>query len=256
MVTTARPSKSVTIPRKEYEQLLALKELAQQSDALARAGSQSEERDPFNEVEFLQRKAITRERLSIVKLLENLRTQSGYQRPLNEAQVRRIVKNFNPLALGLLTVSRRTNDIEWTVDGQHRLIALEELIAAGKFLGDTIECRVVQGLSIQEEADLWTLLSTAKAPGSLDLFHARVTARQQPETEINQIVTECDFTVAEKQNSAKTHAIKAIVALRRIYALSGPQGLRDVLAVVHDAWPSDTQALGVSVLMAVYIVLT
>jgi hypothetical protein len=69
------------------------------------------------------------------------------------------------------------------------------------------------------------------------------------------VVTQHGFTIAEKQNSSRTKAIKAIVALRSIYAKGGVQGLHDVLYVIEQCWPTQSFALSAGILLGIYTVL-
>ena len=76
-----------------------------------------------------------------------------YQRKALDAKVKKIVKNFNPDLLGIITCSMRDDNQLAIIDGSHRYHAL---IAMG-MENSNVNALVYFGLSIQDEARIFTL---------------------------------------------------------------------------------------------------
>lgn len=75
---------------------------------------------------------------------DKLGVDYSYQRPVNENRVKDIILNFNELDLGVLTVSRRANEIV-IIDGQQRWTALMRMGFA------EVNCEVLEGLTLEQE---------------------------------------------------------------------------------------------------------
>ncbi|MBO0378087.1 ParB/Srx family N-terminal domain-containing protein [Staphylococcus warneri] len=59
--------------------------------------------------------------------ITDLNTDMSYQSPVKEAQVKKIVKHFDPQKLHTIVVNKRENGQFYIIDGQHRVQALKEL---------------------------------------------------------------------------------------------------------------------------------
>ena len=79
--------------------------------------------------------------------------QAGpYQRPIRQAHIRRMVREWNSAQAGWIYVSRHANGALYVIDGQHRVEAVKTL--QGK-IGPYLDAIVVDGLSSTEEAEFF-----------------------------------------------------------------------------------------------------
>jgi hypothetical protein len=95
----------------------------------------------------------------------------NYQRELVEADVRRIVANFNPLYLGVIQVAE-IDGTYWVWDGQHRLVSCRRLGL------ETIPCQIAYGYSVEELADAFGEQGRIRhAVSAKDLFRSKLVAK-------------------------------------------------------------------------------
>jgi len=90
--------------------------------------------------------------------LTRMQVDRRYQREqLSESKVLDIARAWNPAAVGVLTVSLRLDGMYYLIDGQHRW-------GAAMRRGDiqALECRVCQGLTIEQEAALFRMLNLSR----------------------------------------------------------------------------------------------
>ena len=77
--------------------------------------------------------------------VNKLKTDMSYQSPVKDAQVKKIVKDFDPQKLHTIVVNRRDDMNFYIIDGQHRVEALKELSIP------LVEATVHEGLTIQQD---------------------------------------------------------------------------------------------------------
>lgn len=174
------------------------------------------------------------------------------QRELREAWVAYLVANWDPDKLGVIHVSRRRNGVLSVVDGQHRVAMLRAVFPDQHF---KIECKVYEGLSVAEEAELFRALNNFLRPTRLQDYLKGVVAKDPTITAINQIVEAAHFKVGP---ATGPHTIMAVGALQAVYfgftfhvrrkkvADSGakpfPDLLRLVLNTINEAWGGVTES--------------
>jgi hypothetical protein len=96
-----------------------------------------------------------------------------YQRKLSNSHVKAIVDNFNPKALGCFHVAKRKGtNLLYLMDGQHRWIALHNLVANGVQVPTLVRCFVYEYTDQKEEAQLFELFNNAKATTDSVRFNA------------------------------------------------------------------------------------
>jgi hypothetical protein len=167
-----------------------------------------------------------------------------YQRPISPAKVNKIVKTFSEARLHPVDVSYRDGNY-YVMDGQHRIAALKKLDIP------QAPCMIRQGLTYQEEADLFVKLNSDRSkPTKLALFHADTEAQKVPALEINSLVESVGFTIA-KNGGSKSNTISAASRLEEIYKAVGPSGLRQVLLLVRKAWNGRVESMDGRILMGV-----
>lgn len=165
-------------------------------------------------------------------LLDELRIDPRYQRPLRESRVKMITSGFDSRQLGILEVSARSDGWYAVFDGQHRLVALRKRGAKDAL------CLVHEGLSPEEEAYLFAHLQLDRRPLTpFERFKAQLFAGETAAIEIDQIVRDYDCRLVAGGSSPR--AISAIVAVERIYARGGGALLREVLGFVIEIWDGD-----------------
>lgn len=86
-----------------------------------------------------------------------------YQRPVNPKEVERLIQEWDERLLDPITVSFRDGKF-YVVDGQHRISAMREM-NGGR--GIMVNCKVYNGLTYEQEADLCYKLDKAKKRLSL-----------------------------------------------------------------------------------------
>jgi hypothetical protein len=161
-------------------------------------------------------------------------------------KVERIKKNFNPSALGVLTVSRRNRVSAIVLDGMHRKQAVSELTdGSGKVL-----CHVFTGLSRAEEAQMFLDLNAGNQPNILDKFKVRIIAGDEVAIAVNDLTHAYGWTVTPGSGHGIIQAVKALEEIynRSIKFELEPNLLQQVLLVITRAW-GNTQEGAQAVLM-------
>lgn len=172
---------------------------------------------------------------------------------LDNRKVERIVANFNPSALGVITVSRRNAVTTVVLDGMHRLEAVRRLTnGTGKILA-----HVFDNLTHAEEAQLFLDLNAGNQPNLLDKFKARIVAGDAVAREIDETIHAYGWTWG---NNANNGLIACVGAVERIYhtgkkAEFEPDLLQVTIMTVTHAWGTTSDATMASVLDAVSAVI-
>ena len=166
--------------------------------------------------------------------LERIVTEQ-YQRILNMKNVAGIVKNFDPAKLGVLVVSHRTDGTYAVLDGQHRLTALRRLGY------DATNCIVLEGMTIQQEADYFRRQNENKQSLRInDTFNASLWAEDAESLRIKELMDKYGFRHGK---SGQPMCICAIGALQRILRRFGDRTLELTLACIAATWPHDSTIL-------------
>lgn len=155
-----------------------------------------------------------------------------FQRELSETWLRARIENFNPALFGVLILSERRptpkSPKEFSVvDGQHRS---ELALRVGV---EQVPGLVYFGLSVEQEAELFTLLQRERRPISqLERFNADLVACKPEALAVQRIVAAAGYRL---ENSSSPGAIKTVSALERIYRKS-PELLAQILGLIFDTW--------------------
>lgn len=164
----------------------------------------------------------------------------GYARPLNEYNINRILRHFNPNALSPAIVSDRGEDTEpryAVMDGSHR-IAVARRVGLLDY-----PCQVKRGLRVEEEAALYTLYGVqfAQSPGTR--FRARLAAGEERARIIAVVCQGAKVTLDyDMRYSDRPMSTRAFVALERVYNRVGSAGLYLTLVTIRDFWGDDYRA--------------
>lgn len=181
-----------------------------------------------------------------------------YQRPISTFHVNRIVRKFDPYILGVLLVSERDDGTRYILDGQHRLEAIR-MMGHGEAL---VPAMIYRNLSPEREAQMFADLNRLRLyiPPQY-AFRARLMAGDKEAIKLKQIVERYGFHLnfwkplpgeehtGMYRNEGQISAIGEIEKIRSSYA--DPMLLDKTLAVLRDAWGSETVGITASLLRGV-----
>lgn len=159
--------------------------------------------------------------------LDLLTTDPDIQRPLDEKRVQDIAIRFNWQAFGVPTVSRRGDGQEVILDGQHRVHAAR---ACG-FASTGVKVLVYQGLTREQEAEIFRLLNNTKSLTAIDKFLVALVEKDPITLDINRMIEAVGMKVVRSGD----RAFKAVVAARKVYETE-PDALARTLTVLTQAW--------------------
>ena len=162
---------------------------------------------------------------------------------LNKVKVRKIVREYNPGALGVVTVSYRKDRSLIIIDGWHR-------VEATRIKTDNVgelKCHVFgreTHLTLAEEAQMFLDLNTTTQPPVLDKF--RVSTETEGEVgdaarDIQDLVGAYGFKISNVAANGNINAVKVVV---RMYDLSRkieaePNLVHVTCLVIARAWGND-----------------
>lgn len=149
------------------------------------------------------------------------------QRPEDKQRIAALAEDFNILAMGVPTISRRTNGSYVILDGQTRFGALKLLGSAD----DEFTCTVYEGLTLQQEAEMFRKLNNTKKPGVLELFQVRVTQKDPIALAVNDMVASAGYVAARSH----VNSLNAVGTAESLYKRD-PESLHRALVCVSEAW--------------------
>lgn len=176
----------------------------------------------------------------VVKItVAELDVDPAYQRVVDMARVARMAKKFRPQALGVLEVSERPNGSRVLLDGQHRVETVRTKIEEGEQPESfKMTARVHTGLSPAEEAALFATLQEQKPLTPLGKFRAMLASDDPEYVEMASILRKYGLQVAIGPKPGHIQAADAVVG---VYQQYGAEGLKDVLAILTEAWGKDSK---------------
>lgn len=188
---------------------------------------------PSTGLQAAEVKTVVEQRIEMIPL--NKIATEGYQRVLNMVNVRKIARNFDIAKVGVLVVSKRSDDTYAVLDGQHRLSAMRMI---GK---SAANCIVLEGMTVQEEADFFRRQNENKQSLRVtDTFNASIWAEDEESLRIKELVSKYGFRFGK---SGSPMCICAIAALQKIVQIFDFSALECVLASIAATWPADATIL-------------
>lgn len=182
------------------------------------------------------------------RTLPTSRLTSGlpYQRPVDEKEVDRLIREWDDRLLEPLTVSFRDGRFN-VVDGQHRIAAMVKKNGGREVM---VPCKVYSGLSYEEEAALCYKLDKAKRRLSLSQStNALVESGMDAEaTEIRQLIEDAGFRWALGKRSGREYEIVATRAVINAYRLLGGNAFSRMLGLLEQTWHGAPHSLNAVVL--------
>jgi len=191
----------------------------------------------MNEAKF------TEEWLSVGDLTIDRSVQRDH---LDLGKVERIVKRFNPSALGIITVSQRNAVTYIVLDGMHRTQAVKELTDnTGKVL-----CHVFHDLTRKDEAQMFLDLNDGTQPTLIDKYQKRLITEDPTAVGIEELLHSYNFEIG---NNNQNGFINAVGAVERVYLKSlkmeaEPNLLQLVLISITHAWGNNRDGAVSSIL--------
>lgn len=171
----------------------------------------------------------------ITRLPANLlRIDPSVQRAASATRVAKLAKEFRESAVGVLTVSQRSNLIYVVLDGQTRLLALR------KFANDddtTLEltAQVYTNLSRVEEAQIFLAHNDRSKVNPLDKFKIALVAGEEWAHRVNDTAARHGFEVSV--NCTRNRRFTAVTMLDEMLRREGGQdAVERAFEMAHRAW--------------------
>lgn len=163
--------------------------------------------------------------------LDDMKVSPLAQRELNSARVDKIASEMELEQLGNLTVNLR-DEHYYIIDGQHRVEAYKKWCGDGNWEGQSMQCWTYEGLSEEEEAEVFLKLNDTLPVVTFEKFRVGVRAGRPEETDIDRIVRAQKLRVSREYGNG---AIRAVATLRKVYRF-GPSTLGRTLRLIRDTY--------------------
>jgi len=155
------------------------------------------------------------------------------QRDLIPSRVQHFIDNLDLDGIGIITVSRRSDQTLIVLDGQHRL---EALLAHD--MGEwEVTCHVYTDLTLAEEAAKFLVLNNSRRPNSTTRYFKGLLAQDPECLAIEAIITRHGLSVAGQTGDG---IISCVAAMERVYRgkgiIPGSEALDRALAVLLASW--------------------
>ena len=161
---------------------------------------------------------------------------NGYARPLSQVRLRQLRREWDPLAVSPLTLSKREDSTLWVIDGNHRRVVAFE---SGML---NLPAMVHTGLTRQLEADLYTKLGTVLGQTPWTRFQAKLVAGDEDARTIVDIARRYNLEINGNYSNANGK-IQAIARVESIYGRGGPDALHWTLDLLTAAFGTEREAL-------------
>lgn len=174
--------------------------------------------------------------------ISSLTPHPKVQRIFDKEHADRIANSFDPDAFRELYVTPAGSSKYHVWDGQHRLAAAKVVLGMDQLL----PCRIYEDVPQDRLAQIQVTITTGnKAWKAVDMFRQKILARDKAALEIENILKSFGLTILPQKQNGAINAVKAIEA---IYLEDGPNTLKTVLAILHDAWKQDSDAYSAVIL--------
>ena len=168
------------------------------------------------------------------KIPFNQLAKAGYNRGINRKRVNKIKRNFHEDMVMPAIVSFRDGKY-YIIDHQHQTQAIYELNGCNPNI--LILCDVREGLTYEQEAELYFRLNTGQAILTFnDLYKGRVEAKEETALIFRDIVESCGYLVDGNTSTS----IKALKTAHNIFdKVNGQEKLKTILTLTNTCWPND-----------------
>ena len=168
-----------------------------------------------------------------VRTLSTSRLTSGlpYQRPVEQKNVDKLIRNWNSRELYPVIVSFRDGKFN-VVDGQNRIAAMRQMAGGGDVI---VPCMIYTGMTYEQEAELYAKLDKGKRPLT-PRQHTKALVESGSDakvTEVKRLVEEVGFTWALGEPTGEPFEIAPVRTLINAYQLLAARAL----PVCCPCWP-------------------
>lgn len=177
-----------------------------------------------------------------------LHSGNAYQRRVHMKDVTPIVENFDPKLFDDVIVSFRDGRYN-VVDGQHRIVALKILNGGADCM---VNCKVISGLTYEQEAKLYEELDACKKKLSFsDATRAKAEARDDKQiidiqNTLRTYGIQLDFNASSR--SGGTNKIVAARAILKSHSELGSKGFAQMIELTKGAWRGATDSLSMYII--------
>lgn len=164
-----------------------------------------------------------------------------YQRPVDEKEVDRLIREWDERLLDPLVVSFRDGKFN-VVDGQHRVAAMRKMNNGNEVM---VVCKIYSGLTYEQEAELCYKLDKAKKRLSLSQSTNALAESGTDEdvAKIRQLVERNGFRWALGKRSGKEYEIIATRSVINAYHLLGVNDFSRMLYLLESTWHGDAHSV-------------
>lgn len=163
--------------------------------------------------------------------LVKMRVSGVAQRKFREARVDFLHATFDLDMLGTPVVNSREGWF-YVIDGQHRVEALKRFLGKG-WEDQQVQCHVYEGLTEQQEADMFCRYNNQLPVNTFDRFRVAVTAGYAEETAIKKVVEDAKLVISQEKLPG---AVGAVGTLKRVYSRSDGETLGKSLRIIRGAF--------------------
>ena len=190
-----------------------------------------------------------------IRTLSTSRLTSGlpYQRPVEQKNVDKLVRNWNSRELYPVIVSFRDGKFN-VVDGQNRIAAMRQMAVCGDV---TAPSMIYTGMTYEQEAELYAKLDKGKRPLT-PRQHTKALVESGSDARIMEIkclVEDVGFVWALGEPTGEPFEIAPIRALINAHQLLGGEAFARMLSLLAGAWQGAPNSLKASMLsgMALFV---
>ena len=190
-----------------------------------------------------------------IRTLSTARLTSGlpYQRPVEQKNVDKLIRNWNSRELYPVIVSFRDGKFN-VVDGQNRIAAMRQMAGGGDVI---VPCMIYTGMTYEQEAELYAKLDKGKRPLT-PRQHTKALVESGADARIMEIkclVEDVGFVWALTEPTGEPFEIAPIRALVNAHQLLGGEAFARMLSLLAGAWQGMPNSLRASMLsgMALFV---
>lgn len=171
-----------------------------------------------------------------------------YQRKVRPARVKQIMDEFDPKLLDEVIVSYRSGNYN-VVDGQHRIAALKAMNGGADVM---ITCKVLTGLTYEQEADLYERLDASKKKLNIvDSTRAKSEAQNDPDVKNIQKVLSANgisWVFSHSGSSGGKNRISSTRTLLLTYKALGLDGFAQMIRLIKTTWGGAEDSLNMYII--------
>lgn len=174
---------------------------------------------------------IDRSSKSAFVALGSMRVAEMGQRDLRPHRVDKLVTEFDINRLGMPVVNKR-DGFHFIMDGQHRVAALKQWNGPG-WETIQIECQVFDGLTEQDEAEMFLRLNDVLQVSGFDKFRKAVVAGRPVEVAVKKCVERQGLSISKRKSDGTLSCVSTLV---NVFERSGATVLERSLRIMRDAY--------------------